>query len=339
VVGASSGIGREAALRFARRGAKVVVSARGETALETLVEEIRGEGGEATAVPADVAEWEQVRELADRAAEQYGRIDTWAHLAGVGLWARFEDTTPEEWSRVIDVTLKGQGYGARAALPHLRRAGGGALIHVSSVESQLSLPYQCAYAAAKHGINGFLKSLRLELQHEGVPISVTEIMPSSINTPIFNKARTRIGTKPKALPPLYQPSIAADAILYAAEHPVREIVVGGAGRMFQLLHILAPRVADAYLLAAGFRMQHTPDVKPDTAPTNLYEPLEEDQRVEGDFPNARSTSAYTWLKTHPTARQALGVAALGAAALLAARAVQQRRSAAADAQDDEATNG
>src|SRR5215208_8445706 len=133
LMGASSGIGRETALRFAKRGAKVVVSARGEHGLDSLVDEIRRGGGEAVAVLADVAEFEQVKAVADRAVEEYGRLDTWVHLAAVLLVASFEETTPEEFARVIDVNLMGQVYGAMAALPHIKREGGGALIHVSSM--------------------------------------------------------------------------------------------------------------------------------------------------------------------------------------------------------------
>src|ERR671914_1980715 len=156
LMGASSGIGRETALRFARKGAKVMISARGEEGLYSLVEEIRAEGGEATAVVADTSDFGQVEAVADRAVEQYGRLDTWVHLAAVGLFATFEQTTSEEFERVIDVNLMGQVYGAMAALPHLKREGRGALIHISSVEAKRSFPLHSAYGASKHGIDGFL---------------------------------------------------------------------------------------------------------------------------------------------------------------------------------------
>src|SRR5215207_210321 len=167
LMGASSGIGRETALRFARRSAKVVASARREEGLDSLVEEIRGEGGEAIAVPADTSEFDQVKAVADRAVEEYGSLDTWVHLAAVGLFATSEQTTPEEFARVIDVNLRGQVYGAMAALPHLKREGRGALIHVSSMSAKRSIPLQSAYCASKHGIDGFLEALRVELKHEG----------------------------------------------------------------------------------------------------------------------------------------------------------------------------
>ena len=192
VVGASSGTGREAALRFARRGAKVVVSARGESGLRSLVDEISSEGGKAVAVVADVAEFDQVKAIADSAAEEYGRLDTWAHLASVSLFAPLEEITPEEFKRVVEVDLLGQVYGAMAALPHLKREGRGALVHVSSVLARRSVPLQSPYCASKHGVEGFLESLRVELKREGWPIGVTNVLPASINTPFFDKFRTKL---------------------------------------------------------------------------------------------------------------------------------------------------
>src|SRR5215207_7149183 len=205
VMGASSGIGRDTALRFANRGAKVVLSARGEKGLNSLVEEIRHDGGQAVAVPTDVAEFARVKEVADRAVEKYGRLDTWVHLAAVGLYATFEQTTPEEFQQVVDVNLMGQVYGAMAALPHIKREGRGALIHISSVEAKRSFPYHSAYGASKHGIDGFLEAL---------PISVTQVMPGTINTPFFDKGRSKLGVKPVGVPPIYEPQTVANVILY-----------------------------------------------------------------------------------------------------------------------------
>ena len=257
VVGASSGIGRETALRLARRGARVVVAARSEPGLQSLVREIARGGGEATAVVADVADFAQVEAIADRAVAAYGRLDSWVHLAAVALYATVEQTTPEEYRRVIDVNLLGQIYGAKAALPHLRREGRGALIHVSSVEAKRAFPLHSAYAAAKHGVDGFVEALRVELRHEGVPI----------NTPLFSTARTKLGVKPMGVPPLYQPAIVADAILYAAEHPVRDLVVGGAGQQLLLAQRLSPRLLDSLLARFGF--VHVPTKAPKRSPRVL----------------------------------------------------------------------
>ncbi len=320
VMGASSGIGRETALRFAERGARVVVSARSEPGLRSLVEEIRRAGGEATAIAADVAEFAQVEAVAARAVERYGRLDTWVHLAAVGLYATVEQTTPEEFQRVIEVNLLGQIHGAKAALPHLKREGRGALIHVSSIEARRAMPLHSAYAAAKHGIDGFLEAFRVELRHEGVPVNVAQILPASINTPFFNKARNKMDVKPMGAPPIYQPGIVADAILYAAEHPVRDLIVGGAGKQILQTQRLSPRLLDALLARFGFRLQQTDDPEPGD-PNNLWGALPEYDRVEGDFSDqARARSYTTWLDTHPAVRRgALAGLALGGAALVALR--------------------
>lgn len=291
VVGASSGIGREAALKFGKRGALVVVSAHSQQGLESVVDEIRQQGGEATAVVADVSNFEQVKAIADKTVEQYGRLDTWVHNAAVELYASFEQTTPEEFKRLIDVNLMGQVYGAMVALPHLKREGRGALIHVSSVEAKRSLPLQSAYAAAKHGIDGFLESLRVELQHEKLPISVTNVMPASINTPLFDKARTKLGVKPMGVPPLYQPSLVADAILDVAEHPKRDVVVGDASKVILLAQRISPSLVDAYMVRTAFEGQRTNEPKSQDAPDNLFEPIPGYNKIEGDYASqARSWS-------------------------------------------------
>jgi NAD(P)-dependent dehydrogenase (short-subunit alcohol dehydrogenase family) len=147
----------------------------------------RAEGGDASYVVAEVTDFDQVKAVADRAVEEYGRLDTWVHLAAVGLFATFEQTTLQEFERVVDVNLMGQVYGAMAALPHLKREGRGALIHISSVEAKRSFPFHSAYGASKHGIDGFLEALRVELKREGSPISVTQVMPGTINTPFSSR--------------------------------------------------------------------------------------------------------------------------------------------------------
>jgi NAD(P)-dependent dehydrogenase (short-subunit alcohol dehydrogenase family) len=322
VFGASSGIGRVTALKFAERGAKVVVAARSEQGLATLVDEIRANGGQAIAVPADTTDFEQVKAVADRAVAEYGRLDTWVHLAGVLMYATFDETTPEEFRQIVEVNLIGQGYGALAALPHLKREGRGALIHVSSIESQLALPYHGAYAASKHGIPGFLDALRVELKHKGIPISVTNIMPATINTPIYNKARTKIGVKPNIPPPVYQPWVVADQIVYAAEHSVRDMVAGGAGKVLIQTQKIMPKLMDTLLLWGGFKAQRSDQPKSVDAPNNLYTAIQGFDRIEGDFSGkAFSRSLYNWLGRHPYLRRAIFGSALSAAALLARRSV------------------
>ena len=321
LMGASSGIGRSSALRFAEKGAKVVVSARGEEGLRSLVEEIRGKGGEAIYAVADVSDFEQVRAVADRAVDEYGRLDTWVHLASNAVFATFERTTPEEFRRVVDVTLMGQVYGAMAALPHLKREGRGTLIHISSIEAKRAMPFHSAYGAAKHGIDGFLEAMRVELKHEGWPIAVTQIMPGTINTPFFDKGRSKIGVKPVGMPPIYEPETVADVILYAAEHPERDLVAGGAAAAMILNQRLSPRLLDAiFSTRAGFSPQMTEESKSENDPDNLFGPITGYDTARNGF-RAFGRSSYNWLQSHPVLRKGVFAGTVLGAATLTARAV------------------
>jgi NAD(P)-dependent dehydrogenase (short-subunit alcohol dehydrogenase family) len=318
VMGASSGIGRETALRLAKRGAKVVVSARSEVGLRSLEDEIRELGGESRAVVAEVSEFDQVEAVAQIAVEEYGQLDTWVHLAAAGLFARFDQTDPDEFRRVVEVDLMGQVYGAMAALPHIKREGSGALVHISSVVGKRSAPLQSAYSASKHGVEGFLESLRVELLQEGWNnIGVTNVMPAAINTPFFTKARTKLGVKPKGFPPIYQPGVVADAILYSAEKAPREIVAGGAGKGMLLTQRFSPRLMDAIMVRGGFGSQMTEEPKSSADPDGLFAPMEGQDRAEGDFSEqALPRSRLTWLDTRPTWKWSIGV--VGAAVILRA---------------------
>jgi short-subunit dehydrogenase len=259
-----------------------------------------------------VTEFEQVKAVADRAVEEYGTLDTWVHLAAVGLFATFDQTTPEEFKRVIDVNLMGQVYGAMAALPHLKREGRGALIHISSVEAKRSFPFHSAYGASKHGIDGFLEALRVELKHEGWPISVTQVMPGTINTPFFDKGRTKLGVKPVGIPPIYEPETVANIILYAAENPARDLVSGGAAQALILNQRLFPRMLDAILTTrAGFSPQMTDEPRSEDDPDNLHAPIRGHDTAKNGF-RALSRSLYNWLQMHPTVKRGAAVAtALG----------------------------
>ncbi len=194
IFGASSGIGRLTAIEMAKRGAKVCVSARSVEGLKSLVEEIEAEGGEAFYAEADAADFEAVKAVAEQCVERYGRIDSWIHAAGAFMFATVEKTDAAEYKRLIEVNLLGQIYGAKAALPYLKK-NGGALIHVTSVEAIRTAPYQSAYGASKHGVHGFLQVLRVELAHDKIPVSVTEILPAAINTPIYEKGRNKMPLK------------------------------------------------------------------------------------------------------------------------------------------------
>ncbi|HEX2914914.1 MAG TPA: SDR family oxidoreductase [Chloroflexia bacterium] len=318
LMGASSGIGRESAIEFARRGAKVLVAGRGEEDLASLVREITEAGGSASYALADVTDFSQVQAAAARAVELYGRLDTWVHLAAVSIYAPFEKIRPKEFKQVLDVNLLGQIHGALAALPYLRQAGGGSLVHIASVEGKRAFPFQSAYSASKHGIVAFTESLRLELRKEGAPINVVTILPGSINTPLFNKVISRIGVKPLPPPPIYQPNVVADAVLYAASHPAREIIPGGGAKMLIINQRLSPSLTDLMLLFYGFRGQKTSEPRSENAPNNLYRHLPGLGRVHGDFGKLATPRSYNnWLEKHPLLRMGAWMGAgLGLSTLL-----------------------
>lgn len=195
--------------------------------------------------------------------EEYGRLDTWVHLSAVILFAAFEDTTPEEFRRLIDVNLMGQVYGAMAALPHLR--------------------------------------------HEGLPIGVTNVLPATINTPFFDKGRSKLGVKPVGIPPIYEPGTVADLILYAAENPARDLVSGGAAQALIVNQRLSPRLLDAVLATrAGFDPQKTDEPRSEDDPDNLYAPIRGHDTAKDGF-RALSRSLYNWLEMHPTVRRGAAV--------------------------------
>jgi NAD(P)-dependent dehydrogenase (short-subunit alcohol dehydrogenase family) len=305
VFGASSGIGRLAALEFARRGAKVAVAARSENGLQTLVEEIKANGGEAFYVIADAADFEQVKAVAEEAVKKFGGIDTWVHSAATLLFATVEQTEPEEYKRLIEVNLLGQIYGAKAALPHLKNTGG-ALILISSVEAFRTAPFQSAYGSSKHGLNGFIKALRVEVEHDEIPVSVAQILPAAINTPIYDKGRNKLHFKPRPVPPVYHPQIVVDTILFAAENPVKDLIAGAAGLGVVYGERISPRLTDFLTGAVGFVGQTSDEEETEEFEGNLFEPLNRFDTVEGSFSDEQLESdPYTWLKTHPRAKNTL----------------------------------
>ncbi|MGI8670572.1 MAG: SDR family oxidoreductase [Aridibacter sp.] len=299
IFGAASGIGRQTALDFAEKGAKIAVASRSESGLKTLVEEITAKGGKAFYILADAANADEVQNVADKAFERYGRIDTWVHVAGTLVFAKFEDITPEEFKRVIEVNQLGQVYGAMAALKYLRKDGG-ALIHITSVEAFRTVPFHSAYGSSKHGVKGFLQALRLELEADEIPVSVTEIMPAAINTPIWDKARNKFEYKMKPpVPPIYHPKIVSDAILYSAENVVRDMVAGGGALGVPLAERFSPSLTDKITSLIGFN-QFTDEKQSANPPDGLFEPTNQMNQIEGRFSDQQLISdPYTWAKTHP----------------------------------------
>ena len=322
VTGASQGIGRATALLLASDGASVVAVARNELALRSLAGDIRRTGGVADIVVADVADAAQVERVAAHAVDRFGRIDTWVNNAAVSVYAAVEELEPEEMERVVRVNLLGVMHGSRVAIPHIRRAGGGTIVNVGSALSDRAIPLQSAYVASKHGIAGFSEALRLEMAEQGSGIDVVLIMPSSMNTPLFRFARSKLGVQPMPVPPVYDPGAVAAAIAHAAEHGGREIVVGGWGKLLTIAQWLSPALLDRYMLSGARAWRQQLTTRPDDARDNLFEASTGPGSVTGDFGrDAKPTSRYTTLfELHP-ARKRAAITALWLAVLMAVRRI------------------
>jgi short-subunit dehydrogenase len=316
ITGASSGIGRETAINFAQRGATVVVAARNEIGLAEVVREIEQSGGRALAIPTDVSVWLQVEDLAARAISELGGIDTWVNNAAVSEYATVAEMTVEEIERIIQVDLLGQIYGIKAVLPHFRRRNAGTIINVASALADRAVPLQAAYSASKHGIKGFTESLRMELAHEQSGIAVTLVLPSSINTPFFRHSRSRMGVKPKPIPPVYEPKSVAEAIVSAAESPQRDVYVGGGGKMISLAQRISPTFVDRLMLMGGSGLKQQRTEEPDDGQDNLFAPVMEPGSTTGEFgKGSQPVSLYTrFFGLHPNRTRVAGAAMIGAIA-------------------------
>jgi NAD(P)-dependent dehydrogenase (short-subunit alcohol dehydrogenase family) len=312
ITGTSSGIGRAAALAFGERGASVVLAARNEEAMQLVAGQIRAKGGEAHVVVTDVGVWQQVEHLANEALSRFGRIDTWVNNAAVNEHATVEQMTIEEIERIIQVDLMGQIYGMKAALAPMRRQRSGTIINIGSVLSTRAAPLHAAYVASKHGIAGFTDTLRMELMYERMPINLTLIMPGFIDTPLFINARSKLGVKPRPVPPVYAPEVVVEAILFAAEHPRRDMLVGGQAAFVNLLQRISPPLVDRLMVMRGLMFEQQKTNQPDDGIDNLFQPTRGTGSIRGEWSElALPGSAYTrYLEFHPYLKGLLA-AALG----------------------------
>lgn len=243
ITGASSGIGLTTAKSAAAQGAKVVLASRNAEALGRVVAEITDLGGQAIAMPADTGRRADVQAVADAAVAAFGGVDTWVNNAGMTIYGRLEEVSDADHERLVQTNLWGYVYGSLVAVSVLR-AHGGALVNVGSIASDIAFPLQGMYCATKHAVRGFTDALRMELEEDGAPISVSLIKPASIDTPLPQHARNYLDHEPDLPPPVYPPEEVAAAILHAATHPVRDLYVGGGGRAFTLLGAAAPSLYD-----------------------------------------------------------------------------------------------
>jgi NAD(P)-dependent dehydrogenase (short-subunit alcohol dehydrogenase family) len=296
VTGASSGVGRAVARAAGERGAKVVVTARGEDGLNAAVAEIERAGSEALAVPGDITDREFNQEVVRRALDRFGRIDTYVANAIVTVYAEVEQLEPDELRRVIDVNFFGVAYGYWAALPALKQSRG-TFLHVSSALAYRGIPLQAAYCSSKAAMRAFLESARVEQQKHQTGVDISLVLPGAINTPQFDRDRQKIGKQPQPVPPIYQPEPYADAVMHCAEKPIRELPVSWGAQKLLWGQKLSPRAGDWMLRRIGWKNQHTDADKPVDSPDNLFETLPGDPGAHGRFDDrSRKSTAWTRLR-------------------------------------------
>jgi NAD(P)-dependent dehydrogenase (short-subunit alcohol dehydrogenase family) len=283
VTGASAGVGRATAVAFARRGARVGLLARGRDRLEATRHEIEAAGGEAVVVLTDVADADQVERAAAVVEEALGPIDVWVNNAMATIFSPFGEITSAEYRRATEVTYLGYVWGTMAALRRMLPRDRGVVVQVGSALAYRAIPLQAAYCGAKHAIQGFTETLRCELLHEGSGVRVTMVQLPALNTPQFDWGRSRMPRKPQPIPPIYQPEVAADAIVWAAHEPRREVYVGGSTVLTILGDKIAPGLGDRYLARTGYEGQQTDEPAADERRDNLFDAVPGDPGAHGRF--------------------------------------------------------
>ena len=321
VTGASGGVGRAVAREFGARGDRVALVARGEKGLEAAAGEIAEAGGRALPLPTDVADADAVDTAAAKAEAELGPIDVWVNTAFSSVFAPFDQIGPAEFRRVTEVSYLGYVYGTRAALSRMRPRDRGTIVQVGSALAYRGIPLQTAYCGAKHAIQGFHEVLRCELLHEHSGVRTTMVQLPAVNTPQFTWLRNRLRRHAQPVPPIYQPEVAAKAIVYAAEHPGRrEYWVGASTAGTLLANAVAPGLLDRYLARTGFRAQQTDQPHDPDDPGNLWHPADaadgHDFGAHGEFDaKSKDHSLQVWASQHHGLLGAAGAAALALAAV------------------------
>ncbi|MFC5459191.1 SDR family oxidoreductase [Massilia niabensis] len=327
ITGASSGIGLTTARLAAEQGARLVLVARNGEALDQLASELRRRGAQVGTVEADVGNAQDVERIGQAAMERFGRIDTWVNNAGVGIFGRLEEVSLEDHQRLFQTNFWGVVNGSLEAVKRMKLRGGGALINVGSEVSDRSTPLQGMYSASKHAVKAFTESLRMELEKEGAPISVTLVKPAAIDTLFAVHAKNYMEKEPVLPPPVYAPEIAAKAILHAAQHPKRDIFVGAASKIVSSSNAYMPRVLDHVLNASMWRLQKSKVDKVPGRRDALHAPdPTQTLRERQGMPErtVRETSVYTAVSLN---KKPLAAALLGGGALLAAWGLARRNGA------------
>lgn len=319
VTGASAGVGRAVANAFAAEGASVGLLARPSSRLKEAAEEIEGEGGRALPLEVDVADAGKVDEAAAALEDEFGQIGVWVNSAMVSVFAPFSEMTAEEFRRVTEVTYLGYVHGTMAALKRMRPRDRGCIVQVGSALAYRAIPLQSAYCGAKHAIEGFTESLRCELIHDSSHVKVTAVHLPALNTPQFHWVKTTLSKHPQPVPPIYQPEIAADAILWAARRAPRELWLGYPTVGAILANRLFPGLLDLYLGKRGYASQQADRPIEPNRPHNLWEPVETELGAHGEFEDrARKSSLHWWARKN---RLPLALsAATGALTLIGLRA-------------------
>lgn len=321
ITGASSGIGLVTARLAAKRGARVVLNARNQEALRSLSDEINTAGGEACFVVGDVGQLSDMQRVANEAIRRFGGFDTWVNNAGVSIYGPVLEQPLADHRRLFETNYWGVVHGSMVACKHLRGRGG-ALINVGSVVCDVAIPIQGTYSATKHAVKGYTDALRMELEEEGAPISVTLIKPGAIDTPYTRHAKVLLPVEPQNPPPVYAPDTVAEAILHCAENPERDLYVGGGAKVLAAAGQHVPRLTDMFMEATMFDLQKSDRPKAKDRRDSLYAPLD-DGEERGDYAgHVAESSVYTKASLHPLIAGSL-IAGLGLAAFAGWRSLSK----------------
>jgi NAD(P)-dependent dehydrogenase (short-subunit alcohol dehydrogenase family) len=318
ITGASAGVGRAAARAFGRRKAKVGLIARGREGLEGAKREIEAAGGEAIVLPLDVSDHDAVDRAAGEVEKTFGPIDIWVNNAMLSVFSPIMEMQPDEYRRVTEVTYLAYVWGTLAALRRMKPRDRGTIVQVGSALAYRGIPLQSAYCAAKHAVQGFHDSLRSELIHDKSNVRVVMVQMPALNTPQFQWVKSRLPRKAQPVPPIFQPEIAAEAIVWAAHSDRREINVGWPTTEAIVGNNFAPGLADHYLAKYGYDAQMTDEPEDPNRPDNLWQPLPGDHGAHGVFDD-RARPRSIQLELNKRRPWIMAAAALFAVGLLAMR--------------------